>query len=198
MSSKIILFDLGGVLIENNGRQALMAMLSQALPDHQVAERWNDSPAVRLFESGRSSAQEFASAFIEEWQLGLAPACFISSFSGWLGGFFPGVPELLRALRARHRIACLSNTNVLHLARMPDLRSVFDGCFLSHEMGLMKPDREAFEFALNALSVRPQDVWFFDDLLANVSAARALGINSHRVAGFADVEPILKREGLLA
>ena len=36
MSSKIVLFDLGGVLVENNGRQALIEMLSQPLPDHAV------------------------------------------------------------------------------------------------------------------------------------------------------------------
>jgi FMN phosphatase YigB (HAD superfamily) len=74
---------------------------------------------------------------------------------------------------------------------------MLDACFVSHETGFAKPDREAFEHALARLGVAPRDVYFFDDLLPNVDVARAIGINAFRVTNFADIEPILRDARLL-
>ena len=76
--AKVILFDLGGVLIENNGRAALTAMLRQPLPASEMWSKWLASPVVRLFERGQSSPHEFASSFVREWEIDLDPAVFIS------------------------------------------------------------------------------------------------------------------------
>ena len=50
--------------------------------------------------------------------------------------------------------------------------------------------------ALERLDAAPQDVYFFDDLLPNVNAARRMGIRAFRVGSFAAIGPILRREGL--
>jgi len=80
---KVILFDLGGVLIGVTGRITLRALLPH-LSDHDVLERWVESPAVNRFERGQMDARQFAGEFIEEWQLRLSQADFIDSF-GELG-----------------------------------------------------------------------------------------------------------------
>jgi putative hydrolase of the HAD superfamily len=79
---------------------------------------------------------------------------------------------------------------------MPELRELFDYCFASHLTGFMKPDREAYEHALRELEVAPNSVYFFDDLLPNVAAARSVGINAFCVRGFADVLAVLRAQGL--
>lgn len=197
LNGKVILFDLGGVLIENNGRQALTAMLPRPLEVQEMWRKWLDSPVVRRFERGESSAQEFAADFVGEWEIALDPATFIGEFATWPRGLFDGAEALLARLKSRHHLACLSNTNAIHWARFPQLHALFDSSFLSHEMGHVKPDPEAFQYALAQLGVPPGDVWFFDDLAPNVEAARAAGMNAFRVDGFGAIAPILRSERLL-
>lgn len=196
-SDKVLLFDLGGVLVENRGREALAAMLPRPLEAHEMWRKWLDSRAVKQFESGRISAEEFASSFVEEWEIGLDPSVFIGEFATWPKGLYEGAEALLARLKADHHLACLSNTNAIHWARFPQLHGLFDSCFLSHEIGHVKPDREVFAITLDRLGVPGADVWFFDDLLPNVCAAREIGMNAFQVDGFAGIAPILRSEGLI-
>ena len=178
---KVLLFDLGGVLIENNGRAALSAMMPRPLPAHEMWRKWLDSRVVKQFESGRISAEEFATIFVGEWDIGLDPAVFIGEFATWPKGLYEGAEALLGRLKGGHHLACLSNTNAIHWARFPQLEALFDSCFLSHQMGHVKPDRAAFEYALGRLGVPGGDVWFFDDLAPNVAAAKEVGMNAFLV-----------------
>jgi len=196
MRDEVILFDLGGVLVESRGREVLRALLPR-LGERELMERWLASPAVDRFERGLSEPQAFAREFVAEWDLALSAEEFVESFAGWVTGFFDGAEALLRALRGSHRIACLSNTNALHWARLPQLPQLFDECFASHRTGLMKPERAAYEHALRALGAAPGEVLFFDDLAPNVAAARAVGMRAFRVGGFADIAPTLRDAGLL-
>jgi glucose-1-phosphatase len=195
-AGKVLLFDLGGVLIENNGRAALTALLPAPMEAAEIWLRWLESPSVRRFERGLMSPDDFGSAFTQEWQIRLDPAAFISEFATWPVGLYEGAAALLQGLKGRHHLACLSNTNAVHWQRFTELHGLLDSCFLSHEMGHVKPDREAFEYSLQKLGTRPQDVYFFDDLKPNVEAARETGMNAFQVGHFDDIEPILRAHGL--
>ncbi|MHB1447385.1 MAG: HAD-IA family hydrolase [Acidimicrobiales bacterium] len=84
------------------------------------------------------------------------------------------------------RVCCFSNTNSLHwdgVARIKDLMSLFDTTFLSFQMGMLKPDREAFEHVAKTLGLHPGGVLFLDDNQMNVDAARAVGFSATRVVG---------------
>ena len=194
--AKVLLFDLGGVLIQNNGPAALTALLPAPLETSVLWLKWLSSPCVRQFERGRISADEFALSFMDEWKIGLEPSAFISEFATWPTGLYDGAEALLRTLRGHHHIACLSNTNAIHWHRLAEVHGLFDSCFLSHEMGHVKPDPEAFAYALANLDATPHDVYFFDDLQPNVDAARKAGMQAFRVDDFAGIEPVLRREGL--
>ena len=195
-SDRVVVFDLGGVLVENAGEQGLSSLLPYRLGRQEIWARWLASDSVRRFERGQISPAAFAARFIEEWQLEVTPAAFIESFVTWPRGLFEGAAALIRDLRAKHRVACLSNTNALHLARFPELPALFDSNFASHLTGFLKPDPEAFEHVLRELDVRAEAVWFFDDLPQNVEAARRIGIRAAQVKTFAEVEPALRAAGL--
>jgi len=194
---KVVLFDLGGVLIGVTGRIALRALLPH-LSDHDVLERWVGSPAVDRFERGQMDATQFADEFIEEWQLQLSRAEFIDSFGNWITGFFDGAQAMVQTLRTEHRVACLSNTNAIHWARLTDAQDLFDVCFASHLTGFMKPEPEAYLHAMRELRVEASDVYFIDDLAVNVAAARDVGINAFRAEGLAEVQAVLRAQGLYA
>lgn len=195
-NGKVILFDLGGVLVEVTGREALRTLLPH-LSDEQVLERWHRSQAVDLFERGKIPPSVFAEKFVKEWGLGIDAAAFVEHFAPWVKGFFEGATELVQALRARHHVGCLSNISEIHWARLPGISRMFDSCFPSYVTGFMKPDRDAYVHALDRLRVHPNEVYFFDDLAPNAAAAREVGINAFHVRGFSALTPLLRAEGLL-
>jgi putative hydrolase of the HAD superfamily len=74
---------------------------------------------------------------------------------------------------------------------------MFDFCFASHITGHMKPDRQAYEHALQQLDALPENVYFFDDLEPNVVVAKAIGINAFQVRGVAEATVAARAAGLL-
>jgi putative hydrolase of the HAD superfamily len=192
---RVLLFDLGGVVVESAGLATLGRLLPQ-LGHEAILERWLNSGAVAGFESGALSPEAFARAFLAEWPLRMAPAQFLAEFASWVRGFLPGARELLAGLRPRHRIACLSNTNPAHWARLEGIEEVFDICIASHLTGHLKPARAAYEDALRRLGVDAGQVCFFDDLPGNVAAARALGMQAFQVRGVAETARALRDMGI--
>lgn len=194
-AGRVLLFDLGNVVVESAGLATLERLLPQ-LGREEILSRWLRSSAVSGFESGAISREAFARAFLAEWPLPMTPAQFLDEFSSWVRGFLPGARELLSGLRSRHRIACLSNTNAVHWARLEGIEAVFDVCIASHLTGLLKPDREAYEDALRRLGVAAGEVCFFDDLPGNVAAARELGMQAFQVRGVAETAGALRKLGI--
>lgn len=193
--SRILLFDLGGVVVESAGLAVLHERLPQLEPA-QIQARWLASEAVGRFERGLITPDEFARAFLAEWPLQVEPIAFLHEFASWVRGFLPGAARLLAHLRRRHTVACLSNTNAVHWAALDDVRDAFDVCVVSHLIGHMKPERAAYEQALRRLGAEPQRVCFFDDLAHNVAAARELGLQAHQVRGVGETEAALRGLGI--
>jgi glucose-1-phosphatase len=90
----------------------------------------------------------------------------------------------------------LSNTNATHWAQLADEQKAFDVCIASHLTGLINPNRAADENALQHRSVSPGSVYFFDDLLPNVEAARPIGINAFHVRGIQETQAAIRSVGI--
>ncbi len=193
----VMLFDLGGVVIENTGFDALNAMLPVALDGAAIRERWLNSSVVRRFELGHLPASAFAEQFLEEWGITISPESFLDEFTSWPKGFYPGAEALLRRLRAEYHVSCLSNSNELHWARFGGFIDHFDRAFSSHLLGRIKPDADIFEDVMRELEVDPDRLYFFDDSLSNIQTAQRLGVRAFLVDGIRDVERVLEAECLL-
>ena len=194
---KVLLFDLGGVLVENVGFERLNALLPTSLPTEDLKTRWLASAAVRRFEKGACSSDSFAAALVDEWQIGLTPPEFIAAFASWPKGLYPGATELLSSLRDRYTLACLSNSNSIHWERLAGFHGQFDIRLSSHLLGEVKPDAQCYERALQECGVESSQVAFFDDSLANVSAARELGIRAFHVNGLEELRAVLVAQSWL-
>ncbi len=62
-----LLFDLGGVLVEFVGVPRILAWMGGRVDEQQMARMWLHSSAVRGFETGRTTAREFAEAIVKEF-----------------------------------------------------------------------------------------------------------------------------------
>lgn len=181
---RVLLFDLGGVLVDFRGFEALAAMVPDAGGVDAVRERWLASEAVRSFEIGAIGPEVFAERFVTEWRLELSPADFLENFEAWARELYPGALELLAGLRGRYRLACLSNANVLHAALYrPLLAPYLDPLLFSFELGQLKPDPPIFHEVVRRLGVAAHEIVLFDDSVANVEAARAAGMRAELVRG---------------
>jgi len=196
---EVVLFDLGGVVIELSG-VPIWRSWTRAGDEEEVWERWLRSTAVRRFESGRADAQEFASEIVAEFGLAISPEEFVREFTSWPKGVYPGVLEMLATARGRVRVACLSNCNELHWPRFlyeMGLHDAFDAHFSSHELGALKPDREVFDLVVEKLGCIPQRVLFLDDNRLNVDGAIEAGLHARQVRGPQGMKAVLQELDLL-
>jgi putative hydrolase of the HAD superfamily len=197
---RVLLFDVGGVLVELGGVEVILAWLGNRITAEELWRRWLQSESVRGFETGQIDAKQFATGVIAEFGLAVEPQQFLESFIGWPTGLYPGTLEVLARIPRRYQRALLSNSNPLHWPRVLDemrLGAAFDSHFVSHLTGRIKPDPEAFVHVLQSLGCHPAQVLFFDDNLLNIEAARTLGMHAVQVRGLLEAQQALIEMGIL-
>jgi putative hydrolase of the HAD superfamily len=196
----VVLFDVGGVLVELSGVEVMLGWLGQSMTTEEMWRRWLRSEPVRQFETGRIEAAEFATRVTQEFDLPVDPQRFLESFTRWPTGLYPGTLEMLERIPSTYQRALLSNSNSLHWPRVlgeMQLGSVFDHHFVSHLTGRIKPDADAFEHVAATLGCAPARVLFLDDNSLNVEAARQVGMQSVRVQGALEAQRALTDFGII-
>ena len=197
---RVLLFDLGGVLIELNDLSTLLQLNGHEMPVNKLWSDWLSSPAARAFEMGISTKEQFADKYIEETNLPIKRNEFLNAFTQLPKGLYPDTHRLIDRCRNRYFIACLSNTNAIHwhsLTHEMGIDEMFDQHFASHLTGKLKPDRESFEHVLQSLNCDPPSILFLDDNEMNVKAARSVGIIAYRTQGAQEAEKILEKMRIL-
>jgi glucose-1-phosphatase len=196
----LLVFDLGGVLVENVGAERLSAWMSTPATPEELWRIWLTSPTVRAFESGTLPAAQFAAGVIAELFLPVRPDEFLTEFAACVTQLYPGALDLLRHLSQSYRLASLSNTNDIHWHRClyeMELATVFHYHFPSHKTGRLKPDRAAFEYVIQYTGCRPERTLFVDDNQLNVDSAAAVGMVARRTVGMREVQEVLREAGIL-
>jgi len=197
---RVLLFDVGGVLVQLSGVEVMLGWLGPALTLEEMWRMWLHSSPVRLFETGKIGAAEFASGVISEFGLPVEPQQFLQAFVSWPTGLYPGTLEMLARIPRSYRRAILSNSNDLHWPRVKDdmgLGAAFDHHFVSHLTGRIKPDAEAFAHVVESLGCTPAEVLFLDDNTINVEAAQRFGMQAYRVHGAAGTHRVLADLGVI-
>jgi HAD superfamily hydrolase (TIGR01509 family) len=197
-SIDVILFDLGGVLIELGPSplpdNALPADLSFSAVD------WLRSDAAIEFEKGRNSADSFARSMIAELDLQCSVEQLIQHFTRWPTGLFPGAGELLQELRQNYRLAILTNTNELHWPRFIaeyHLPGYVEHIFASHQLAMAKPEPAIYRHVFETLDTEPGRILFVDDNAVNIEAALELGFQASRVIGFDSLKQFLMTRAMI-
>lgn len=192
------MFDLGGVLVDIDFGLALRAWArcsSRSLEDLEARFRFDQ--AYERHERGELGASDYFDHLASV--LGL-DGTREEIAQGW-NAIFVGEIESTRRLVevARRAVPCFAftNTNATHMARwsrlFPAVVGAFDGIFASHEIGLRKPERAAFEYVARAIGFPAASLVFFDDVAENVAAAAEAGFRACLVRSPQDVAVALAR-----
>lgn len=201
-ATRALLFDLGGVVLDIDFDRALAAWARHSrLPLAQLRERFRfDEPYLR-HETGALAPDGYFDHLARELELDCDRAAVESGFNALLVGQIGETVDLLAAARRHLPCYALTNTNAVHVAAIersfPRVLPLFTRVFASHEVGHRKPDPAIFHHVLDAIGLPAPDVLLFDDLAANVEAARGCGLQAVLVRGPADVRDALRERGLL-
>jgi putative hydrolase of the HAD superfamily len=104
-----------------------------------------------------------------------------ADFRSWLS-INPATVEVLTDLRAGGTpLALLSNAgqDFASYFRHGPLGDIFSACYVSGELGLLKPHAEIYRHVLDDLGITPGEAIFIDNRASNVAGAEALGITGH-------------------
>src|SRR5262249_46930069 len=86
---RVVLFDVGGVLVELSGLALLQSWLENRMTEEEIYTFWLTSPVVRAFETGRMQAEAFGEKLVAELNLPVNGEEFLSAFCSWMHGVYP-------------------------------------------------------------------------------------------------------------
>jgi putative hydrolase of the HAD superfamily len=185
-----IVFDLGNVLLKYDERIARDRMAARTGKSAvEVESYFRTTPYATPLTLGKITGLEFYRTVAKD--LGF-DGDYGEFAAIWSEIFTPIKPmlELAAGLAPRRPRIILSNTNAIHMSyvheHFPQIRE-FDDQVLSHEVGLLKPDRAIYELTVRRSGCEAARMLFIDDLQANVEGARGAGMQSIR---FEDVEQL--------
>jgi 2-haloacid dehalogenase len=199
--SRVVVFDLGGVLVDWNPRY----LYRKLLPDEAAVERflaevcthaWNEEQ-----DGGRSWEAAVTELCLKHPEHQTLIRAYDERWEEMLGGSFPEVVEVLAAVvkQGVPRYA-LSNWSAekfpVGRRRFPFL-DWFNGVVVSGEVKLKKPDPRIFQLLCERFAFSPKEAVFIDDVQNNISVAAGLGFDAHLFRGAPKLWEFLRARGLV-
>ena len=185
---KNILFDLGGVLYHIDYGMTIKAFEKLGINNfHKHFSQQQQNNLFDQLETGKISNTDF----IKEMKV-LLPNCTKEEIINAWNGLLIGIPkeniQLLKDLSKQYRLFLLSNTNLIHINQinkllyedynLKSLEPLFDKIYLSHQIGMRKPNRETFEWVLKDAGILAHETLFIEDSIQHIKGANKVGIRT--------------------
>jgi putative hydrolase of the HAD superfamily len=192
LPGRTVIFDYGEVvsLSQSQADRAVIAGLAGA-GDGAAAERfWAAYSAHRDgLDLGKAGVAAYWRAIADDigarWDQARVHELWAADLRSWLS-INPAVIDVLADLRAGNTpLALLSNAGPDYASffRHGPLADFFSACYVSGELGLLKPHAEIYRHVLGDLGIAPAEAVFIDNRESNVAGAQALGITGHLFTG---------------
>jgi HAD superfamily hydrolase (TIGR01509 family) len=187
---KAIIFDLGAVILNINYQNTIDEFTKLGV--NNAATFYSKKVQTNLFnqiETGMISSNEFLKVLQKETK-----NANINQVEKAWNAMLLDLPEeriqLIEKLKNNYSIYLLSNTNAIHIDAIKKqlgkrkwlaFCKLFDKMYLSHELGLRKPDVKIFEYILNEQKLKAEEVFFIDDSPQHIASAKKIGIHCHHL-----------------
>ena len=181
MARRVVVFDLGGVLLDWNPRHLYRKLFA----DEASMEAFLAQVCTPAWNERQDAGRPFAEAVAE-----LAPKhadklhlinAWRERFSEMIPGALQGTVDILDELKARNvPVYALSNWSAETFpSQRPRFAFLgwFDGVVLSGAEGCVKPDERIFRVLLDRYDLAADEAVFIDDNPNNARAASALGMH---------------------
>lgn len=180
---KIVVFDLGGVLIDWNPVYLYTKIFgnrqkAQSFIDEVCTLEWNEE------QDGGRTIQEGT-----EWLIARHPQyseeikAYYDRWDEMLSGPIQGTVEILNQIHQnnRHRLYALTNWSAETwptALQLFDFLHHFEGVLVSGQARLKKPDHRIYHLLFEKFDIIPEQALFIDDNFRNIKAAEEVGLNT--------------------
>ena len=186
LPGRTVIFDYGEVISLRQSDADRAALERLAGVEGDAEKFWRAYSAHRDgLDQGGAGVAAYWRAIADDlgatWDQARVHELWVADFRSWLS-VNPAVIDVLADLRAgATRLALLSNAGPDYGSyfRHGPLADFFEACFVSGELGLLKPSPEIYHHVLDRLSLTPAEAVFTDNRAANVAGAEAIGITGH-------------------
>jgi 2-haloacid dehalogenase len=177
----IVVFDLGGVLIDWNPRHLYRKLIAdeaamELFLSTVCTQAWNERQ-----DAGRTFAEAAALLRAQHPHRTELIDAYGARFDEMMKGPIEGSVSILETLHRKGvPLFALSNWSreTFPLAeRRFEFLKLFRGRVISGEIGMIKPDPRIFEHLLERFRIAPDDAVYIDDNPKNAAAATALGLH---------------------
>lgn len=202
MSAKFIYFDIGNVLLSFSNERACRQLADLTGVDWQHYWKLIFTDNLHLaFESGEITPRQFYDQLCQAVDRRPDFEAFALAISDIFNIQATVKPIVAHLAEAGYPLGLLSNTNELHWnwytsGRYELLPGAFSVHALSFQLHALKPHREIYDAAARLAGVAPEEIFFVDDMPANVAGARAAGFDAVPFTTASDLADALHRRGI--
>ncbi len=186
---KNIIFDLGAVILNIDYRLTQQAFEKLGITNEDAFySKQTQNELFDQLETGKINEDEFVKAIQAKLPKPVDSADIIQAWNAIILDFPLRRLQILQQLQLHYNTFLLSNTNEIHercfnkifqtTCGYPSLAVFFDRIYLSHRVGLRKPDPKIFELVLNENKLNPSVTLFIDDSPQHIETANKLGIQT--------------------
>ena len=200
----LVLFDLGGVLIDWEPRR----LYRKIFADEAAMEQFLATvctPAWNLeLDRGRPFAAAVAELVERHPQQREPIEAYHQRWIEMIGGPIDPTVILLERLKSGGRqLRALTNwsAETFPLVRHDPVYAFldhFETIYVSGDLRMIKPNDDIFHHVLDDLGTGPERILFIDDSAKNIATADRLGFATHHFSEPADLEADLRRRALIA
>ncbi len=192
---KVILFDLGGVLLPFDQERRIAALVGRFGCAAETARAFMADAIHWRLSLGEASEADLADAFTAAFGRPVAPAEATELTLSVFDAPNHALWDLVIRLRERVAVGGFSD-NPRFVDQLFPAGAFLEPMLFSSDLNLFKPSAEAFAAVEAALGLPPQSILFIDDTLTNVEAARSRGWDAIHFTSNAALMAELKTRGL--
>lgn len=186
---KHIIFDLGGVLLNIDYKLTEQAFVNLGIKDFpSIYSQLQQTSLFDDYETGKISSTNFIESLKKQVELDLTEQQIVDAWNAMLLDFPLRRLQLLQQLRNQYDLILLSNTNAIHEEAfskklmdehgIPHIGVFFDKVYLSHKVGMRKPNTDIFNKILVDNGLKAEDTLFIDDSPQHIEGAQRVNIRA--------------------
>lgn len=167
-------------MFTNGSKKFNIAIASRYNLDDDFVKSVSNGEIGSKYRESKISRDEFWKYFLEKLNITESPDNLEKEWISYYG-LIEGTREIIFELSKKYKVYYLSDNVKERVDKLDErfgfLKWFVDGIF-SHEVGVRKPNPKIYEYAIQKVCVRAEEIVFIDDKESSLIPARQLGITT--------------------
>ncbi|HRY36934.1 MAG TPA: HAD family phosphatase [Candidatus Magasanikbacteria bacterium] len=193
---KVIIFDVGGVYMSGSS----VNFINQSYKILGINKKISNSNGITFDANYNKGLIDYVDCFKNFFKVPISEEKMKEIVEAWTTTWAPTkeMLDLVKILKKRYVLAILSNSDLLNSVKYKEQGwySYFKHLILSHEIGIIKPDKLIYKIALDKISAQANECIFIDDQEKVLIPAKKLGMKTILFQSVDQLKKELKQNGI--